>query len=166
MTTAALPGEAVTGRASEAGELYTTHYAALARFAYRMTQDATTAEDVVHEAFARLMTRWVGVRKPVPFLYRTVANLANDVWRAARRDEAYGRAVRHDAGGAPAFDPSVPDAIRRLPDAEREVVVLYYFADLPVGEVARLLGKPDGTVKWLLAAARDRLAADLGDHDA
>ena len=153
------------GRTAEAGDLYAAHYAALARFAYRMTQNAASAEDVVHEAFARLMSRWVGVRAPVPFLYRTVANLANDVWRAARRDEALGRALRPD-GEAPAFDPTVADAVRRLPRAEREVVTLYYFADLPVGEVARLLGKPDGTVKWLLASARDRLALDLGDRDA
>lgn len=151
-------------RTAAARELYLAHYPALAAFAYRLTYDAAAAEDVVHEAFARLMSRWLGVRKPVPFLYRTVANLANDLWRAERRDRVIGRALTPAA--APAFDPSVADAVRRLPRAQRDAVTLFYFADLPVGEVARLLDKPEGTVKWLLAAARDRLATDLGGPDA
>lgn len=164
MTTAEVSAVTPT-RAGALRDLYATQYEPLARFAYRLTSDPTVAEDVVHEAFARLMSRWLGVRKPVPFLYRTVANLANDHWRAAQRADALGRALPAPEHAA-AFDPTVYDAVRRLPGAERDAVHLYYFADLPVGEVARLLGKPAGTVKWLLASARDRLATELGDSDA
>jgi RNA polymerase sigma-70 factor (ECF subfamily) len=165
MTTAdAAPMPGVHG-SSAVRDLYAEQYEPLARFAYRLTSDATVAEDVVHEAFARLMSRWLGVRKPVPFLFRTVANLANDHWRAAQRADALHRALPRPADAA-AFDPTLYDAVRRLPRAERDAVHLYYFADLPVGDVAALLGKPPGTVKWLLAAARDRLATDLGGPDA
>ena len=47
--------------------------------------------------------------------------------------------------------------------AHRQVIVLYYLADLPVEQVAAELRVPVGTVKARLARARDALAARLAD---
>jgi len=53
------------------------------------------------------------------------------------------------------------DAVAELPRAFREVVVLHYLADLPVDDVAQLLGVPTGIVKSRLSRARAVLASRL-----
>jgi RNA polymerase sigma factor (sigma-70 family) len=57
----------------------------------------------------------------------------------------------------------VRDAVQELPDRLRVVVLLHYFADLPVATVARQLEKSEGTVKRDLFDARQRLSAILGE---
>jgi RNA polymerase sigma-70 factor (ECF subfamily) len=51
--------------------------------------------------------------------------------------------------------------VRALPRRQREAVTLHYLADLPVAEVARLMGCREGTVKAHLAHARGALRATL-----
>jgi RNA polymerase sigma-70 factor (ECF subfamily) len=53
--------------------------------------------------------------------------------------------------------------VGRLPDRLRDVVLLHYYADLPVGEVATAVRRPPGTVKRQLSEARAVLAQDLED---
>jgi len=55
------------------------------------------------------------------------------------------------------------EALQGLSVAYRQVVVLYYLADLPVEQVAAELGVPVGTVKGRLARARGALAARLAN---
>jgi DNA-directed RNA polymerase specialized sigma24 family protein len=56
-------------------------------------------------------------------------------------------------------------ALIRLPLAQRQVLVLYYLADLPVEQIARDCGISVGTVRNRLAAARDRLERELKEPD-
>ena len=67
----------------------------------------------------------------------------------------------------PPDGPSVRLLVQSLPERLRQPVLLYYFADLPVREVAALLGRHEGTVKADLHAARELLRAELsrGQHD-
>ena len=58
---------------------------------------------------------------------------------------------------------ALADALQGLTLAHRQVVVLYYLADLPVEQVAAELRVPVGTVKARLARAREALAARLAD---
>jgi RNA polymerase sigma factor (sigma-70 family) len=53
----------------------------------------------------------------------------------------------------------------RLPVAQRQVIVLYYLADLPVDDIARDTAVSVGTVRNRLAAARRRLERELTDFD-
>jgi RNA polymerase sigma-70 factor (ECF subfamily) len=91
-----------------------------------------------------------------------------------------GRAVRLSArlaagerdGARGARDPGDPlaatalsDAMMRLPLPHRQVLVLYYLADLPVEEIARDCGISPSTVRSRLAAARDRLERQLKERD-
>jgi RNA polymerase sigma-70 factor, ECF subfamily len=74
-----------------------------------------------------------------------------------------------------AHDPYDPDdpvaatalsiALMRLPLPQRQVLVLYYLADLPVEHIARECGISVGTVRNRLAAARDRLERELKESD-
>jgi RNA polymerase sigma-70 factor (ECF subfamily) len=57
------------------------------------------------------------------------------------------------------------DVVRRLPERVREPVVLHYYADLSVDEVAEVLRRPAGTVKRQLSEARDLLAQMLREED-
>ncbi len=56
-------------------------------------------------------------------------------------------------------------ALRRLPEQLREVVVLHHLADLPVTEVSRTLGVPEGTVKARLVRGRGQLAVTLSERE-
>ncbi len=56
-------------------------------------------------------------------------------------------------------------ALRRLPIELREVVVLHHLADLPVAEVSRTLGVPEGTVKARLVRGRAELATHLSERE-
>jgi RNA polymerase sigma-70 factor (ECF subfamily) len=106
------------------------------------------------------------VEEPTGFLYVTAANLVRDHWRRLERER---RALRH-AGREEAVkqqpdaadDPSVRIMVESLPERLRDPVLLYYFADLPVREVAVRLGRNEGTVKSDLHAARELLRATLG----
>ena len=64
----------------------------------------------------------------------------------------------------PAFTPLLV-AIRGLPERQRLAVVLHYLDDLPVQEVAAVMGISDGTVKTTLFKARASLAAALAGEE-
>jgi RNA polymerase sigma-70 factor (ECF subfamily) len=53
--------------------------------------------------------------------------------------------------------------VERLPDRLRVPVLLHYYADMSVAEVAAALKKPEGTIKRMLYDARARLASWLED---
>ncbi len=139
-------------------------YGALVRYLVRLCGDEQLARDVTQEAFVRLFGRWREVREPRAYLY-TVAT--NHLRRTARRRdwEAAAIALAHarPADVAPP-EVGVRDAVARLPRRWRDVVLLYYFADLPVRSIAAQLGEPEGTVRRLLTEARASLAAALGEH--
>ena len=54
-------------------------------------------------------------------------------------------------------------ALRQLPEAQRQALVLHHIADLPVHDVAREVGVPEGTIKARLSRGRAALAALLTD---
>jgi len=92
----------------------------------------------------------------------TATNLIRDHWRRKARER---RAFRRVAA-EPAYtaaEPSIRDVVDRLPERLRAVVLLHYYADLSVRDVADVLGKAEGTVKRALFDARARLLADLED---
>ncbi len=150
-------------------EFYEREYPRIAGFAYTLVHDEELARDLAQEAFSRLLTRWVSVREPRPYVFLVVTNLARERWRRQTKERASYALLAADAVDttpAHGVGSAIHDAVRRLPDAHRRVVELYYFADLPVPEVAAVLRRPEGTVKRLLSEARGHLAAALGDRHA
>ena len=92
--------------------------------------------------------------------YRVAVNLARS---RRRRQQAEQRALARvgAVAGALAADVAdsvaVRDAVAALPERMRAALVLRYFADLPVAEVAEILECAPGTVKSLTSQAIDRL---------
>jgi RNA polymerase sigma-70 factor, ECF subfamily len=133
-----------------------------------VTGDPHEAEDVVQEAMARAASRWPRLRAyhaPEAWVRRVAFNLAVSGHRRTRR-----RLAALLRLGPPAPVPPVSldalalaAALQELTLAHRQVIVLYYLADLPVEQVAHELGVPVGTVKARLARARGALAARLAD---
>lgn len=131
------------------------------------------AEDVVQEAFLKAHHRWeqVGAMdRPDLWVQRVALNLATS---QLRRLGAEARAVTRLAGRrhepvteAFGHEQAFWDAVRRLPAKQARVVALRYAGDLPVAEIAEVVGSAEGTVKAQLHAARQRLAVLLRDEEA
>jgi RNA polymerase sigma-70 factor (ECF subfamily) len=157
----AAPAPAVTDERFR--DLYRDEYERVARYAYRLTRDVEVARDIAQEAFTRLLTRWIAVREPRPYLFHVVTNLARDAYQQRVRATAYAQQAAAVTRDVDAPDRTVLDAISRLPARHRDVVFLHYYADLAVPDVAAAVRRPAGTVKRLLSEARARLAETLGE---
>ena len=119
---------------------------------------------MTQEAFARLFTRWVRLREPAAYPFHVATNRARADHARRRREYAAVAATR----GVPASEDRhvlLRLSVDRSPRRYREIVLLYYFADLPVADVARTVCRPPGTVMRQLAEARALLATDFEDAD-
>jgi len=148
--------------------IYDAHFGRLAGWATRLVGDPDLAHDLATEAFVRLLRHQQSVQEPRAWLYTTVANLVRDHWRRRGREAtAY---QRHEGGRAGTTVPgavdqattlTVRDAVLALPDRLRLPVLLHYFADLTVAQVAAHLGRSEGAIKRDLYDARGRMASML-----
>jgi RNA polymerase sigma-70 factor (ECF subfamily) len=128
------------------------------------TGDADTASDAVAEAFVQVLRRGPVVRDPAAWTWRTAFKIAGGLLKD-RRD--VGRLPVPEAGlrsGLDRYaDPDLLAALRRLPDAQRAAVILHYYADLPVRQIAARLGSNSLAVRANLSRGRRRLHELLGD---
>lgn len=162
---AAARAVAAAAETTEFRAFYTEQYRKIAGYAFLLVRDEELARDLTQEAFTRLLTRWVRVREPRPYLFHVVTNLARDHWRWSVRERETVAALSADLA-VPGADHGVHDAVARLPERLRTVVSLYYFADLPLHQVAAAVRRPEGTVKRQLSEARALLAKALEDPHA
>ena len=159
-----LPGVS-TDVAREFAALYTSEFGRLAGYLTALTGDADLGRDAAQEAFTRLFARWRSVREPRAFAYVVGTNLCRHLWKQNSRERSAVETLGHALpDGRPAHDPWLRDLVQRLPLRLREVVLLHYYADLPVTEVAAAIHRPVGTVKRRLHEARQLLAKDLVGH--
>jgi RNA polymerase sigma-70 factor, ECF subfamily len=118
-------------------------------------------DDVVGEAFARTLERASTIRTFEPYLYRVAFRLAASELRRTPT-------VADVPDSASNLDPELSelfDALRTLSPGQRAAVFLRYQADLPVAEVARLMGTSSAVVRVHLMRGRRRLAEILGGED-
>lgn len=161
MIGSAARGGQVLDRDEMLREIYLAHYGRLAGWCARLAGDADLGHEFATEAFTRLLTRWRTVDEPRPWLYMTATNLIRDHWRRTQRERRALRRIAAQPNDVAGPDLGVRDVVERLPERLRAVVLLHYYADLPIREVAAVLGKPEGSVKSALFDARARLLADL-----
>jgi RNA polymerase sigma factor (sigma-70 family) len=120
----------------------------------------TIADDAVAEAFARAIERTGSIRDPIPYLYRISFRVAaDDLRRTSSIAEPEDQAI-HDT----VEDTDMLEALKRLTPTQRAAVYLHYRADLPVRDVARMLGTSSAVVRVHLMRGRRRLAGLLGDE--
>ena len=152
----------------EFDEFYAGSWSRLVGQLYAMTGNLAEAQDVVQEAFVRA---WRGreelsqAQAPEAWV-RTVAwRLAVSRWRRTRSSllAVFRHGVLPDAPSPGPEYAALVAALRKISEEQRRVVVLHYLCDLPVAEVARETGAPEGTVKVRLSRARAALAKHLSD---
>ncbi len=153
---------------------YREHYAPLVRLASLLLDDVGSCEEVVQDAFVRIWRQGAELRSPdkLPaYLRSAVLNGARSRLRrrlvqrrhlATVPPPAPRRAAEEDALAADP-DLAVLDALRRLPDRQREVLVLRYYLDLSEAEIAATLGISAGSVKTHAHRGLATLASRLED---
>ena len=136
--------------------LHAAHYRSLVRMAALLLRRTDLAEEVVQDAFVGLHRRWGRLRDPeraVAYLRQSTVNGARSAARraaTATRNQPLLAADAHsvpDPAGAVADRSAVMGALSSLPDRQREVLVLRYYADLSEAAIADALGISPGTVK-------------------
>lgn len=144
-------------------EVLEPHRPALYRFCRGLTGSAWDAEDLVQDTLARAMTRaaetYAGIADPRAWLFRVAHNLAVDEWRRHRPlpvAEVPERAAPDGADPAEVRDALAAAAL--LPPQESAALVLREAFDLPLADIADVLGTTVGAVKAALHRGRGRLA--------
>jgi RNA polymerase sigma-70 factor (sigma-E family) len=156
-------------------DLYERHALALIRLAYVMLGDRQAAEDVVQDAFAGLYRRWgqlADQAKAVPYLRASVLNGCRSAIRRQRPvmelvefDSADTSGTSAEAAMLAAEQQRVlMRAIRRLPQRQRETLVLRFYLDEPDTEIARLMGVRESTVRSTTHRALAALGRLLGEE--
>lgn len=138
-------------------EVYRDSRAILVRLAYLLTGSRDVAEDVVQTAFAAAQERWAFIDEPLAYLRQVIVNQAHETHRHRyRHPPDIAAPVTH----LPEIDETWNE-LRRLPPAQRAVVVLRFYEDLPLTEIAQLVERPASTVRSDLRRALDRLRRTL-----
>lgn len=171
-----VPGDLVVRARKGHREALRTLLDRLARYtfnlAYRISWNATDAEDLSQEIFVRLHRVLDRYDPSLPFLpwFRTLATnvCLNHIkrgraTRAASIDAMEGMDVpaASEEGGNPEFAEKLRKAVAELPDEYRMVVTWLYFEELSVAEISEAMKVPTGTVKTWLFRARDQLREKL-----
>ena len=122
------------------------------------------AQEAVVRVFERLAS-FDQSRPFEPWARRVATNVAISSVRR-RRPGAFGEIDEAQPDGPrvesePVVIPAVADAVRRLSDPLRVVVVLRYWLDLTIPEIAEALGISDGTVASRMSRATAQLRAEL-----
>src|ERR671910_2907858 len=143
---------------------FRTEYPAVVKTAYLITHDREAARDVTQEAFIQLLRHWRKVsryERPDAWVRRVAIRIAVRQTRRLRLE----RSVDTEPVAAPGVpsDPDLMREIRALPAMQRAAVVLFYFEDRPVSEIADILDCAPATAKVHLHRGRKNLAERLGE---
>ena len=173
------PGQESDGIATQAqeavaavSELYQATAIGLIRLAYVILGDRQAAEDVVQDAFCNLFLRWDRLSHAQGAEYYVRVTVLNACRSALRRRAVRNRLVLHELP-APSVEAAVlggeerADLIRavdRLPQRQRETLILSYYLDLPDDEIATLMGVGMSSVRSARHRALENVARDLKER--
>jgi RNA polymerase sigma-70 factor (ECF subfamily) len=142
---------------------YESQARALWAYVYRVTGHGADADDIVQEAFLRLLRAGPetdDTEQRRRFLYRVASNLVVDRWRVKKRDERVeedGAREPTRGGSSDSHDEDVARIFARLTSRERALLWLAYVEGESHEEIAAALGLGKRSIKVLLFRARRRL---------
>ena len=160
-------------REKGAKRLESEYRAGLMTLALRLCHDSGDAAELVNRTFAEVIAGIDDYAEQSAFfgwMSKILVNIhAKDVRRKSNAEIVYPGDVPEVADENAQEDvfrnieaAELREAIETLPEDIRKTLLLHYFMDLSVAQVAKLLSVPGGTVKWRLHCAREILAAKLG----
>jgi RNA polymerase sigma-70 factor (sigma-E family) len=152
--------------------LFEQHREWALRLAYVLSGDASSAEDVVADAFARMYPRFRRgvVEDPVAYLRSAIVNQVRGRFRRLGHQRRHEQASRREPS-PPGIDVTVAQredlrlALLELPPRQRAAIVLRHLEDLSEAQTAALLGITTGTVKSSVARGLERLRQVLDSED-
>ncbi|WP_217922722.1 RNA polymerase sigma factor [Miltoncostaea oceani] len=158
--------------AEDLEELYRARLDVFVRVAAAITGDRDSARDAVHDAFAASLRDLAAFRREAAlesWVWTAVVNSARNQRRGRRRR------LRHEdpaatpeatATAVPPLDPEIRAMVAALPERQRLMLFLRYFADLDYATIGAVTGVSTGTVSATLSAAHSalRTAMETGGH--
>ena len=148
------------------------HQAALLRMCYLYLRDVQLAEDAVQETFIkalRTLDSFRGESSMKTWLtriaIRTCCDMRRSFWFRHMDRHFTPEMLPEQAQTAEEEDQSLTLAVMNLPKKLREVILLYYYQDMNVNEIADALGVTQPTVSYRLKRAREKLRSELEGRD-
>ena len=178
--TAALVQKAQQGDSEALGQLYEAHYQGIYYFIYMNVKDADLASDLVQDTFEEIIETIGSLNEPAAFVswshriawHRCTAHFRkhHDVLLSETEDEE-GESFNPLENEAETDTDFIPDEaldkkelrqtllsmIQALPEQQRSAILLHYFTDLSVKEIAQIQDVPENTVKSRLNYGRKSL---------
>jgi len=171
-------------------QLVRRHQTGLYNFALRQLRVQSVAEDIVQEAFVRVVQNATEFKHEARFstwVYTITRNLCIDQLRknALRKHASLDESKKSEEGDGPTLGEQTADsrasversatgtqikerilaAVERLHEDQREVFLLRELSNLPFKEIAEITGVPENTVKSRMRYALERLQAELSDFE-
>jgi RNA polymerase sigma-70 factor (ECF subfamily) len=149
------------GEPSVVGELYERHQRGIYRFLYYKVGDLQTAEDLTSEVFLRMIEKLPNYSGPSltfqAWLFQIARNLSIDHYRRMSIRKNVQLMDDYPGGGDEPLEMISNDltsenlyhALVKLPDNQRDVIVMRFVVGMPVREVAQSLHKSENSVKGL-----------------
>jgi RNA polymerase sigma-70 factor (ECF subfamily) len=178
------------GDRSAFAQLVRRHQTGLYNFALRQLRIQSVAEDIVQEAFVRVVQNATDFKHEARFstwVYTITRNLCIDQLRknALRKHASLDEPKKSEEGDGPTLGEQTADsrasversatgtqikerilaAVEKLPEDQREVFLLRELSNLPFKEIAEITGVPENTVKSRMRYALERLQAELSDFE-
>jgi RNA polymerase sigma-70 factor (ECF subfamily) len=171
-TDSELARRAAAGDRGAFADLAERHYDRVHGLAWRWSGARVEAEDITQETMVKMAGAIRSFRGDSAFstwLFRIAYTTAVDHIRARNRVVAYSPAqmaelsdgANRDTPEDAAMNDELWRAVRRLPEQQRDAVLLVYGEDMSHGEAAALMGCSEKTVSWHLHEARKRLKISL-----
>lgn len=149
--------------------LFVDQFPKVASLVRHIVGDRSVAEEIAQDAFVQLLRHWVKVRtydRPDLWVRRVALRQAQRerqrTWRRPGLERA--ASTLRLVSEQPQHDDEVLSAVKLLPPKQRAIVVLFYFEDRPIEEIADLVGCAVSTAWSQLHTARQRLALILGEE--
>ncbi len=144
------------------------HQTALLRLCYLYLHDVQLAEDAVQETFIkayRTLERFRGEASEKTWLsriaMRTCCDMRRSFWFRRMDRRVTPEMLPEQAQDADEDESALTLAVMNLPRKEREVVLLYYYQDMSMNDIAAALSLTQPTVSYRLRRARERLRREL-----
>ncbi len=163
--------DAVGGDANAFGELYSMYASELYRFAYYYLGSAASAQDAVQEACLAAFGSISSLREPEKFkswFFTILANTCKRLLRAGREqngvisiEELSCDPPARDADSDLSLSVQLTDALLRIAEEERSIVLLSVIGGYNSAEISKLLVLPRGTVRSKLSRALAKLREEL-----
>ncbi|MDP3882644.1 MAG: RNA polymerase sigma factor [Candidatus Staskawiczbacteria bacterium] len=146
------------------GEIYDQYIEKIYRFVFLKVSSREIAEDITSKVFLKgwesYQKKGAEIKNPSAFLYQIARNAVVDHYREKGRNSTVSSEVLpeiadfgdnvHEKAVLSADISAVRVSIQKLKPEHQDVIIWHYLEDMPIADIAKLLGKPAGTVRVML----------------